>query len=316
MASQTVSAVPGIGVAESAARLADLGGGARVSMRLVLEQKRVRQTKSGSPYLVVNLVDRSGSMRGVMFDFHPDDDALNVGCVVEVSGMVEVFNGDRRLKISRMVSIPDADPAALARESNRPVAEMSAEYGQFVASLTDPVARETVKRILRTDGLYARLKHSPLAEDGYGAWDGGALEHTLRVVRLADSACQSQPEVDRDLVVASALLHQVGAAAAVIGGARPTLTPRGRALPRGVLGILAMQAGLGDPEHRLPFDHRLEDLVARSAAAVPGTLGADAGQATLEEIVLRGSIELAYSVGRRAAHANVDGKVVPMRRIS
>lgn len=294
--------------------LDSLGSGAQVSMNLVLESKRVRQTKGGTPYLLATLGDASGSVRGVKFDYQPEADISQVGSVVAVQGAVEVFKGTRRIKIRSMEPVTDANAAELHRVSSKPIAEMSAEYGAIVQAIESLALREAVKRVLRTDGLYAAFKRAPLATEGYGAWDGGALEHTLRVARLAISACESEPEVDRDLVVAAALLHQVGAVDALTVSPRPSMTARGRVLPRATLSLIRIQGGLGNPEHRVPVVGRLEELVAFSSEGARGGEGFAGRRGTLEETVLRGSIELAYSVGRRVA-ASRDATVVSMRRV-
>lgn len=298
--------------------LANLAGGARVQTQLLLSSKQIRATKSGAPYLIVNLSDSSGEMRGVLFDYDAASDRSEPGSVVMVEGKVEVFRSVPRIRINRMVPAPDADAATFIRRASRPIADMSEEYGALVRSIGDHAARETVKRVLRADGLYARLKMSPLEGTGYGAWVGGALEHTLRVARLVQSACDTQGEIDRDLVIAAALIHQIGAVDAVRMSPRIQASSRGATMPRGVLSILRMQSGLGGPDVRTTFENRLERLVldAPSGHASAAALAVLRETGTLEQAVLAGAVEMAYSVGSRAeaTRAHV-APVVPMRRV-
>lgn len=298
--------------------LANLAGGARVQTQLMLVGKQVRATKAGAPYLTVTLSDSTGEMRGVYFDYAAESDRTEPGSVVKVEGKVEVYRGVPRIRIHRMEPSPEADTAGFIRRASRPIADMSEEFGVIVRSIGDPGARETVKRILRTDGLYSLLKLSPLEGSGYGAWVGGALEHTLRVARLVQSACENQPEIDRDLVVAAALIHQIGAVDGVVVSPRIQPSSRGVAMPRGVLSVMRMQRGMGAPDVRTSFQNRLERLVLSSLGGQAhhgGPVGAlELG--TLEQAVLSGAVEMAYSVGARAeaSRAHV-APVVPMRRV-
>lgn len=298
--------------------LANLAGGARVQTQLMLVDKQVRATKAGTPYLTATLSDSTGEMRGVYFDYSANSDRTEPGSVVQVEGKVEVYRGVPRIRIQRMEPSPEADTAGFIRRASRPIAEMSEEYGVLVRSIGDPIARETVKRILRTDGLYALLKLSPLEGSGYGAWVGGALEHTLRVARLVQSACDSQPEIDRDLVVAAALIHQIGAVDGVVVSPRIQSSSRGVALPRGVLSVMRMQRGMGAPDVRTPFQNRLERLVLSSSSGQGhngGLVGAHE-LGTLEQAALSGAVDMAYSVGSRAeANRAHVAPVVPMRRV-
>lgn len=298
--------------------LANLAGGASVRAKFMMSSKQVRATKAGTPYLTVTLSDSTGEMRGVYFDYETSSDRTEPGSIVFVEGKVEVYRGIPRIRLHRLEPAPDADPANFIRRASRTVAEMSEEYGQLVRSITDPAARETVKRVLRTDGLYARFKLSPLEGAGYGAWVGGALEHTLRVARLVQSACDTQPEIDRDLVLAAALIHQIGAVDGVVVSPRIQASSRGATMPRGVLSVMRMQRGLGAPNDRTTFQNRLERLVLGAPANGVSLIGQLSSQngASLELAVLAGAIDMTYSVGARAeANRAQVARVVPMRRV-
>jgi 3'-5' exoribonuclease len=194
---------------------------------------------------------------------------------------------------------------------------MSEEFGQLVRSIENRHVRETVKRTFRTDGLYRAFKVAPLEGAGYGAWVGGALEHTIRIARLIVSACETQPEIDRDLVLAAALLHQVGAVDATTGAPRIQQTVRGRLVPRGVLSVMHLQAGFGAPESRSSFHHRLEELVLHSTPKSESAVsGGEPTPSSLEYAVLSGAIEMAYAVGARAEISRSHmAPVVPLRRV-
>lgn len=279
--------------------IAAMAVGASVDTVLLLERKDIRPSRGESPFLFVELSDSSGQIVGVQFDYAPGADETVVGEPVRVGGVVEVFRGQRRLKIRSLAPERGADPRALIARTRIPVAELSQRVATVINAIPDRQVREAVKRVLRDGGLYARFREAPLSATGYGAWIGGAVEHTLSVVALASAACDAHPEIDRSSVIAAALLHQIGCVDAFEWDPAIVMLGRARRIPRGVLSSYRLQGGFGDGSHRSEALDRIEDLVVGSSA---GVLSAEAPRGeSLEHVVLLGAIEMAYAVGRRVA---------------
>ncbi len=167
--------------------------------------------RTGSLLLRVLLADRSGVISGVQFDapstLPPD---LVPGAVVEVAGRITEFKDELQITIERIQPIELSDLTELLPVARRPLAEMRAEFDALRASIQNPHLAGLLQALFDDAELYRAFTHAPAAKVYHHACLGGLLEHTLSVARLVEAACGLYPELNRDLVVTGALLHDLG----------------------------------------------------------------------------------------------------------
>jgi len=178
----------------------------------LLRSKQLATARNGSPYLRVNLADRTGIVPGIQFDANPTvADNLAEGQGVAVWGRVEEYRGQPQVNIDR---IGPADLDALQEllpTARRPMSEMLDEFEALLASVEQPDLATLLTAIFDEDvELRAAFEQAPAAKTYHHACVGGLLEHTLSVVRIVESAGTIYPELDRDLAVTAALLHDLG----------------------------------------------------------------------------------------------------------
>ncbi len=177
----------------------------------LLREKSLGTTRSGTDLLRVVLADRSGTIPGVQFDASPYQyDALVTGQGVEVTGRVEEFRGSLQIKIEQIVPTELGDLAEYLPVAHRPMEEMEAELSGFITSVRQPDLQRLLKATLGDGALYAAFIRAPAAKFFHHACLGGLLEHTLGVARLVQTASGLYPEMDRDLAITLALLHDLG----------------------------------------------------------------------------------------------------------
>jgi 3'-5' exoribonuclease len=175
--------------------------------------KEVRQGKAGE-FITVTLQDSTGQLLGRVFD---NVDQLRhefeAGEFVKVQGRSQIHNGRLQLVIENIRRVISSDVAAGFREEDcvcsapRPLDEMWEELEALVLSVSDPFVRTLLDRVVHSEE--ARLRIWPAAVTVHHAYRGGFLEHVLKVagtVRFLAGAYGA----DLDLVVAGALLHDIG----------------------------------------------------------------------------------------------------------
>lgn len=179
----------------------------------LVRDKNIGMAKNGKPYLTLKLMDRSGEMEGRVWDradeiaaqFERDD-------FIRVSGKASVYMGKMQLIIQELGRIDEnaVDLADFLPVAARPVDEMVDDLKDRVASFTDPHLRALLEAFLADPAFLAAYSRAPAAKAMHHVYLGGLLEHSLAVATLADDICRRYPGLNRDLLVAGALLHDVG----------------------------------------------------------------------------------------------------------
>lgn len=212
-----------------------------VDSLFVLAYKDSRISSSAGRYLVVELKDRTGIVRGIQFDRANFAEVPPLGSVVHVIGKVEGEGVKKRIKISNLEAAYDYDPRDFIAQSKRPISEMREEFSRVLASLERKSYLQLAKKIFGNKDLLERFFNAPASDTGIGAWRGGALEQSLKLARLIDSFCQIYPHANRDELMVAALTYLVGAIEAFEFDTSITRTKAGAKLEPVFLSSLRLQ---------------------------------------------------------------------------
>ena len=200
-------------------------------------RKERRRTKAGSPYLALELVDQSGRIEArVWSDVELLDGRFGEGDAVRVLGRVERFRDRLQLEVRSLETTAEADPADLAPALRRDAAELDGFLEFLADEVAHPGLRATVRRVVEDEALRKALRMLPAAETHH-AYAGGLLEHTVGVATLCREAAQLHPRLRADLVLAAALLHDVGRTLELERGPTFRPTEEGRLLGHVHLGL-------------------------------------------------------------------------------
>jgi len=213
----------------------------------VARKQRLR-TRSGSPYLALELVDPTGKIEArVWNDVELLDKRFGEGDAVRVLGRVERFRDRLQLEV-RSLEPAEADPAELVPEARRDVEELDGFFEFLAAEIAHPGLRALVARFVGDADFRARLRVLPATPDGHHAWAGGLLEHTVAVASLCREATQLHPRLRTDILLAAALLHDVGRTRELDRGPLFLATAEGKLLGHVHLGLRLLEeraTGLG-----------------------------------------------------------------------
>jgi 3'-5' exoribonuclease len=199
-------------------------------------RKERRRTRSGSPYLALELVDPSGRIQArVWSDVELLDSRFAEGDAVHVLGRVERFRDTLQLEV-RSLEAAEADPAELAPALRRDADELDGFLDFLAGEIAHAGLRGVVDRFAGDGRLRADLRALPAAETHH-AYAGGLLEHTVGVATLCREAAQLHQRLRSDLVLAAALLHDVGRTLELRRGPAFGQTEEGRLLGHVHLGL-------------------------------------------------------------------------------
>jgi 3'-5' exoribonuclease len=196
------------------------------------------------------------------------------GDVVRVRGAVERFRDELVIEITDIARVdPSADggdPARFLPQAYRDLDELDGFLEHLAGEVHHRGYRTLVERMLGDDELRATWRRAPCTRGGHHAYLGGLLEHTVAVTQLAFETCQLHPRLNPDLLLAAAIVHDIGRTREFTYGAELGLSDEGRLLGHLVIGeriITGYAAGLPD-ELMLELLHCV--LSHHGAATAPG----------------------------------------------
>ncbi len=241
---------------QEAGAVADLRPGQRFEGAFACSRKDRLTARNGSTYLSLQLRDRTGSLPARVFR---EADRIGLrfeaGDAVRVQGRIERFRGDLVAELDDLQRIEPGsyDPADFLPAAYRSVSELDG----FLEHLVSQVHHDGLRGVaggLVIEGPHATdFKRAPCTQWGHHAYLGGLLEHTVAVGTLVLETCQLHPRLNPDLLLAAALVHDVGKAREFTYGAEFGLSEEGR-----MLGHLQIGASLvGQAAQGLDADLRL-----------------------------------------------------------
>lgn len=225
-------------------RVAELEVGARIEGVFLLSKLDLRTTQKGAHYFTCMLGDRTGSVEGRQWDCDPDTFAeLRQAGVVAITALVDEWRGATQLKIHSMRPT-EAGPEQLRELVARTpfdVEELFSELLETLRTLDSPWLREMFEVAFADADFVARLKESPAASSYHHSYLGGLLEHIVSLLRVSEQLLRAYPRLNRDLVLAGAVLHDIGKVEELAWDKGFRYTTRGQLLGHIAIGTLYIE---------------------------------------------------------------------------
>ncbi len=184
-----------------------------ISAVFLVQAKDIRQKKSGEPYLSLTLGDRTGDVDAKMWDnvsevmhaFERDD-------FVKVKALYQIYQNRPQLTLHKLMKVDEreVDFSDYFPASSRNPDEMFEELRQIIREIGNPHLRALLELMFADERIARMYKLAPAAKVVHHAYLSGLIEHVLSIARLAKLTCAHYGNVDVDLVLAGAILHDIG----------------------------------------------------------------------------------------------------------
>jgi 3'-5' exoribonuclease len=193
--------------------IAEMRPGFEVDAVFACTRKDRLTARSGTPYLALELRDRSGAIPARLFrdaDFHAA--RFERGDLVHVTGRVDRFRDELQVEVAsiRRADPGAADPAAFLPVAYRDLDELDGFLEHLAREVYDPDLRGLLASFLDDAGFREQFRRAPCTRGGHHAYLGGLLEHTVAVTTLAQEACVLHRRLNSDVLLCAAILHDVG----------------------------------------------------------------------------------------------------------
>src|SRR6266540_55584 len=262
----------------------DVKEGDRPKSIFLVARKATPTAKSGKPYLSVTFQDKTGELEARVFEKVEETAALfEEKDLVEVEGIVGTFQGKPQLKIESIAKVDAAghEPTEFAwvappepKKPEKPAAAAVVDDALWnellglVGTIADPHVRALVTAFVEDEDVASRLRRSAAAKSVHHAYAGGLLEHTVSCLKLAHRLADQYPQVDRDLLVAGAFLHDLGKIRELQGERNAEYTDEGRLVGHHVMAA----QWIHDKARRVGVPRDLEHHVVHLVLAHHGKL--------------------------------------------
>ncbi|MGD9330406.1 MAG: HD domain-containing protein [Desulfobacterales bacterium] len=225
-----------------------LSPGDTIDEAFALAEKTILQKRDGNQYLNIVLADRSGQIKGVVWDnVRAIAEAVASGDFVRVTGSVSEYRGTPQLVVKTMVPVP---PASVTADDFLPATDLDVDQLlerliKLTRSMTTPWLKQLFTAFWQDEALVARFKKAPAAKMMHHAYLGGLLVHCLSMAVLADKIAAHYNGLDRDLLIAGAILHDIGKLHEFEYSAVIDYSDEGRLLSHIVIGLEMLDQKLG-----------------------------------------------------------------------
>ena len=187
--------------------------GDRFDEAFLVKSARIAETRTGRPYLILTVVDKSGEISGPVWDnAEAFAERCQVGSFIRLCGQVQSYREKLQIKVESVASLAesDIDPADFVAATAHDLSAMADAVQALIRSVENSFIRRLLQRIFKAGEVWDAFRTAPAAKGIHHAYVGGLLEHCLSMAKLADFLAAHYPGVDRSLLLAGVLLHDIG----------------------------------------------------------------------------------------------------------
>ena len=176
--------------------------------------KRSAETRNGKPYDNLILQDKTGTLDGKVWD--PNSQGIadyDEKDFIEVFGDVINYNGNLQLNIRQIRKAEEGEynPADYMPTTEKSVDGMYEELTAYIRQISNKYLRQVLEfYYIKDEAFIKKFKAHSAAKTVHHGFSGGLLEHTLSVTRMCDYFATSYSILNRDLLLSSAILHDIG----------------------------------------------------------------------------------------------------------
>jgi 3'-5' exoribonuclease len=218
-----------------------------ITSSFVVVSKQVKPKKTGDPYLALTLGDRCGQIEAKMWDNVEDSlDAFEQDDYLKVKGLLNKYKNRFQItihKLRRMGEL-EVDFADYLPKTTKNVDELWQTLTDFVASFEDPNLKALVQIFMADPEIARAYRNAPAAKTLHHAYIGGLLDHVVSLARSCDLVCRNYPQINRDLLLTGAFLHDIGKIHELSYNRSFSYTTRGQLLGHMIIELEMLQAKL------------------------------------------------------------------------
>lgn len=226
---------------------------------VLIKSAEAKTTKANKPYLALTFEDSSGTIRGNYWDATPEDIQLfQNGTIVDLEGKKELYQNNPQVKILSMRKVDESEGynfSQFIKAAPMTATSMQEEIDTIIFDIINPTWQRIVRYLLKE--YHEQFYSFPAAKTVHHAMKGGLAFHTLSILRLAKAVAKQYPIIDESLLLAGAILHDLGKTIELSGPAATEYTVTGNLIGH----IVLVDEEIVKAAENLGIDQNSEDFL-------------------------------------------------------
>ncbi|MCL2610171.1 MAG: HD domain-containing protein [Defluviitaleaceae bacterium] len=266
----------------------DLKEDDKIMEHYLCKEKKKMQSKAGKNYLNLTLMDKTGTINGKIWELNNDIGNFEEGDYIKIDGTVILFNNDRQMKITRVRKSREDEyqKSDYIPTTEKDVEVLFMQILTFIEETKNPYIKKLLENIfVHNKVVNSKIKTHSAAKKVHHAYLGGLIEHIVSVTEICLFFLPRYKFINRDLLVAGALLHDIGKIIELSPMPESLYTDEGQLLGHILIGIDLVSEEASRIEN---FPHDTLVLLKHLIASHHGELeyGSPQTPRTIEAIVL------------------------------
>lgn len=244
--------------------ISELRDSGQVQGTFLVADVDVRAARDGNPYVRLKLQDRTGTIDAIRWKASDrEQQVARASDYLHIEGRLDSYQGRPQIVLDHISQeTGPVDPADFLRTTDRDPDAMAGELAGIAATVVNPQVRALLSSLSGDTPLGRDFRQAPGALKVHHAYIGGLLEHTLSAVKLADALAEHYPQMNRDLLIAGTMLHDVGKTQEYLWQSRISQSDEGLLLGHITQGVLMVNRLMDeipgfDPQWRMLLTHMI-----------------------------------------------------------
>ena len=220
--------------------ISELSDGQQVDQAFRAADKQLRVNRQGGKYILMRLADRTGTIAGMQWN--ADErifESFDRGDYIFCRGRTQIHNGNLQVIVTDVERMDpsEVDTSDFERFDQAESVRLRARLGELIAGLRNAYLRRLGETYLADDAFMDRLAVAAAAVSNHHAYPGGLLRHTIDLMEICQLLAPRYRQLDGDVLMFGAFLHDLGKIEEMTGGGEATYTDHGQLLGHLVIGV-------------------------------------------------------------------------------
>ncbi len=214
-------------------------------------EKQLRPNRNGNLYLQLLLTDRTGSVNTRLWNA---SEALyktfENGDFVRVEGTTQLFQGTIQMIATRLTRVDpsEVDEADFTTMTTADIDRLVVRVSEMLRGMENLSLRNLAECFLLDDQFMAKFTQAPAGIKNHHAYRGGLLQHTASLMELAQRIATCYPQIDRDLLLSGAFIHDIGKLEELNYERELSYSDQGQMIGHLVLSVSMLEAKVAEAE--------------------------------------------------------------------
>ncbi|HYA24666.1 MAG TPA: OB-fold nucleic acid binding domain-containing protein [Terriglobales bacterium] len=218
-----------------------------ITSTFVVVSKQVKPKKTGEPYLALTLGDRTGQIEAKMWDnVETAIDAFEQEDFIKAKGLLNKYKNRFQFTIHKLRKLNESeiDFSDYLPKTTKDIGELWQTLAGYVACFQNPHLKALIEAFMSDPDIAEAYRNAPAAKSLHHAYIGGLLDHVVSLFRSCDLICQNYPQINRDLLLTGAFLHDIGKIHELTYNRSFSYTTRGQLLGHMIIELEMLQSKL------------------------------------------------------------------------